>query len=146
MVVRVTDDRQHPAAQPPREQDPPTEALPAAATPTPVLVASGLGVQGNAGWIFRDVDLRLPAGSLTAVVGPAGCGRSSLLLALAGRMRPTAGSLSVLGHNLADDPSAVRNLTSIARGQHGAARTGVDRARVGRRALLDRRRRAGRGQ
>src|SRR6476660_5084345 len=91
-----------PRAQTPREQDPPTEALPAAATPTPVLVASGLGVQGNAGWIFRDVDLRLPAGSLTAVVGPAGCGRSSLLLALAGRMRPTAGSLSVLGHNLAD--------------------------------------------
>ena len=115
MVVRVTDDRQHPVTQPPREQDPPTEALPAAATPTPVLVASGLGVRGNAGWIFRDVDLRLPAGSLTAVVGSAGCGRSSLLLALAGRMKPTAGSLSVLGHNLADDPSAVRNLTSIAR-------------------------------
>lgn len=103
--------------QPRPDGDPPTEVIPTAApaTPTPAVVAAGLGRQGEAGWIFRDVDFTVLPGALAAIVGPAGSGRSSLLLALAGRMRPTAGTLTVLGHDLAGDPAGVRDLTSVAR-------------------------------
>lgn len=111
----MTDDQSHAAADPGPSNDPPTEVIAAPASPTPVLVATGLGRQGDSGWIFREVSVTVPPGSLVAIVGPAGSGRSSLLLTLAGRMTPTAGILSVLGHDVADDSSAVRELTSVAR-------------------------------
>jgi ABC-2 type transport system ATP-binding protein len=49
--------------------------------------------------VFRGVDLALPAGSVTAVAGPAGSGRSMLLLTLAGRARPSAGTLTIAGES-----------------------------------------------
>jgi NitT/TauT family transport system ATP-binding protein len=42
-----------------------------------------------------DVSLELAAGSFTALVGPTGCGKSSLLRTVAGLERPTAGTVSV---------------------------------------------------
>lgn len=83
--------------------------------PGPVLVATGLGLLGKSGWVFQNIDLTLRPTSVAAIVGPSGTGRSSLLLALAGRLRPTAGSLSVAGHSYRDKPSSVRQLTAIAR-------------------------------
>jgi ABC-2 type transport system ATP-binding protein len=66
--------------------------------PAPLLVrADGLGLRTRKGWVFRDVDLTLPAGSVTALAGQGGSGRSMLLLTLAGRARPTAGTLTVAG-------------------------------------------------
>ncbi len=93
----------------------PTDAEPTPAAPAPVLVAEGLGARGQSGWLFQGVSLSIQPASLAAIVGPAGSGRSSLLLALAGRMQPAAGTVSVLGHSLADDAAAVRGLTSVAR-------------------------------
>jgi len=81
----------------------------------PVLEANGLGLLGRSGWVFQNIDLTLRATSVAAVVGPSGTGRSSLLLAFAGRLRPTAGTLSVAGHSYRDKPSSIRQLTSIAR-------------------------------
>ena len=92
----MTDDHGVPAADPTTDPDSPEQAPPS--PPTPALTATGLGLMGGADWIFRDVDLTVAPGALAAVVGPAGSGRSSLLLTLAGRMRSTAGTLSVLGH------------------------------------------------
>lgn len=83
--------------------------------PGPVLEATGLGLLGKSGWVFQNIDLTLRATSVAAVVGPSGTGRSSLLLALAGRLAPTAGSLSVAGHSYRDKPSSIRQLTAIAR-------------------------------
>jgi ABC-type multidrug transport system ATPase subunit len=60
-----------------------------------VLEAVGLGMRTRHGWVFRDVDLILPPGSLAAVTGPAGSGRTMLLLTLAGRAKPSAGELRV---------------------------------------------------
>lgn len=45
----------------------------------------------------RGVDLELPEGMCTAVVGPSGSGKSSLLRMLAGLDRPTAGSVLLDG-------------------------------------------------
>ncbi len=51
---------------------------------------------------------------LTVISGPAGSGRTSLLLTLAGRMKPSAGSLSVLGHALPRRARAVQQATAVA--------------------------------
>lgn len=90
------------------EQNPPQP-------PGPVLEATGLGLLGKSGWVFQNIDLSLRPTSVAAIVGPSGTGRSSLLLALSGRLAPTAGTLSVAGHSYRDKPSAVRQLTAIAR-------------------------------
>lgn len=48
-------------------------------------------MSGKQGEVFDDVDLEIPAGGLAIVRGPAGSGKTSLLLSLAGRMRVTSG-------------------------------------------------------
>jgi ABC-type Mn2+/Zn2+ transport system ATPase subunit len=47
--------------------------------------------------VLEHVDLTLPTGSLTAVVGPNGGGKSTLLKLIAGLLQPWSGSISVLG-------------------------------------------------
>ena len=67
----------------------------------PAVIARGLQLHGDRGPVFGPVDLEIAAGTLTLVQGPQGAGRTSLLLALAGRMVPNASSdLVVLGHRL----------------------------------------------
>jgi len=78
----------------------------------PLVAADGLGLRGRRGWIYQDVDLRLPAGLPTAVTGQAGSGRSMLLLTLAGRATPTTGSLTVAGES---DRGKIRDLVAVAR-------------------------------
>ncbi|SBT53268.1 ATP-binding cassette domain-containing protein [Micromonospora auratinigra] len=58
-----------------------------------IVEASGLGLRTRRGWVYRDVDLTAEAGELHAVTGPPGSGRTSLLLALAGRFPHTEGEL-----------------------------------------------------
>ncbi|MFE9690498.1 ATP-binding cassette domain-containing protein [Micromonospora sp. NPDC005806] len=58
-----------------------------------IVEASGLGLRTRRGWVYRDVDLAAEAGELHAVTGPPGSGRTSLLLALAGRFPHTEGEL-----------------------------------------------------
>jgi ABC-type multidrug transport system fused ATPase/permease subunit len=42
---------------------------------------------------LRDINLTIPRGQLVAIVGPVGCGKSSLLQGLIGEMRRTTGSV-----------------------------------------------------
>src|SRR2546421_12815876 len=62
-----------------------------------VLVVEGLGLHARRGWVFRDVDLEVRSGDLVALTGPAGSGRTSLLLALAGHFRTSAGTRRLTG-------------------------------------------------
>ncbi len=50
---------------------------------------------------LRGVDLDVRAGELTLLVGPSGCGKTTLISIIAGLLKPTAGSVSVLGADLA---------------------------------------------
>jgi len=50
--------------------------------------------------VLRDVSLEASAGAVTAVVGPAGAGKTSLLHILAGLDRPTAGTVVLDGRPL----------------------------------------------
>ena len=46
---------------------------------------------------LNGVDLALPVGSFTALVGASGCGKSTLLQCIAGLDIPTAGTVQLLG-------------------------------------------------
>ncbi|ETK33585.1 ABC transporter ATP-binding protein [Microbispora sp. ATCC PTA-5024] len=72
--------------------------------------ARGLGLRGRHGWVYRDVTLDAGPGTLTAVQGEAGSGRTSLLLTLAGRMRHGEGTLAVGGHT---SPRAIRRVAAL---------------------------------
>ncbi|MER6145626.1 ATP-binding cassette domain-containing protein [Streptomyces sparsogenes] len=84
-------------------------------TPTGAAVtAEGLGVQGPHGWAFRDVAVAADPGSLIAVAGPSGSGRTCLLLTLTGRMRPTEGRAEVAGLRVPRQMAAIRRISALA--------------------------------
>ena len=47
--------------------------------------------------VLADVDLEVPAGSLTAILGPSGSGKTTLLRLMAGFERPDAGTIGIGG-------------------------------------------------
>ncbi|WP_342118858.1 ATP-binding cassette domain-containing protein [Pseudoduganella sp. OTU4001] len=58
------------------------------------------------------VSLEVRSGALTALVGPDGAGKTTLLRMVAGLLAPTAGSLSVLGIDVAAHPQQVQDRIS----------------------------------
>ncbi|MDQ0012496.1 ABC-2 type transport system ATP-binding protein [Variovorax boronicumulans] len=58
------------------------------------------------------VSLDIPAGTLTALVGPDGAGKTTLLRLMAGLMRADEGELRVLGIDVSADPQAVQDRIS----------------------------------
>ncbi|PJN41200.1 ABC transporter ATP-binding protein [Streptomyces sp. CB02959] len=78
------------------------------------VTAAGFGVKGPRGWAFRDLDITAEPGALIAVPGPSGSGRTCLLLALTGRMKPAAGTAEVAGLPLPQRMAAVRSRTALA--------------------------------
>lgn len=79
------------------------------------LMARDLRVATPLGTVFGGVDIDLPAGGVGAVVGASRTGKSTLLLALTGRMRHVSGTLDIDGHDGIRRPGQVRKLTSVAR-------------------------------
>jgi ABC-2 type transport system ATP-binding protein len=75
--------------------------------------ARGLGLRTGAGWVYRRIDLEVPAGALAVVTGPARSGKTALLLTLAARMKAGEGDLVVAGVDARRRPGAVRHLTGL---------------------------------
>ena len=84
-----------------------------AVAPESGVAACGLGLSTDRGWVYRDIDLVAPAGSVALITGPAGCGKTALLLTLAARMRPTAGALRVGGCDAVAHPQRARRLVGL---------------------------------
>ncbi|WP_225822740.1 ATP-binding cassette domain-containing protein [Streptomyces naphthomycinicus] len=76
--------------------------------------AEGLGLKGPRGWAFRGVTVDAEPGSLIAVEGPSGSGRTCLLLALTGRMKPTTGVATVGDFTLPRHMAALRRVSAVA--------------------------------
>src|SRR5687767_14212877 len=57
---------------------------------------------GYAGQTFalRDVDVAVPRGSLTGLLGPNGCGKTTLLKLLSGVLHPDRGTIALGGRTL----------------------------------------------
>ncbi|MEU6947122.1 ATP-binding cassette domain-containing protein [Streptomyces sp. NPDC046316] len=77
------------------------------------VVADGFGLKGPRGWVFREVGFRAEPGALVAIEGPSGSGRTCLLLALTGRMKPQEGHAEVAGLPLPRRMAAVRGISSL---------------------------------
>lgn len=59
---------------------------------------------------LHDIDLEVPDGSLTALLGPSGGGKSTLLRVVAGLERPDTGSVEIDGQDLTDVPVRQRGV------------------------------------
>jgi len=57
----------------------------------------------------NDVSLQARTGQLTALVGPDGAGKTSLIRMMAGLLKIDGGTLTVLGHDVAREPQAVQD-------------------------------------
>ncbi|WP_328909693.1 ATP-binding cassette domain-containing protein [Streptomyces sp. NBC_00234] len=75
--------------------------------------AEDFGLRGPRGWAFRGVGFTAAPGSLLAVEGPSGSGRTCLLLALTGRMRSTEGHAETGGLRLPGKLAAVRRISAL---------------------------------
>lgn len=53
-----------------------------------------LGLKRNGRWLFRKLNWEIPRGSVVAVVGPSGVGKTSLLNCLAGLVAPSEGKVT----------------------------------------------------
>ncbi|MFF5189721.1 ATP-binding cassette domain-containing protein [Streptomyces sp. NPDC000345] len=105
------------------------------------ITAEGFGLKGPRGWAFRGIGVDAEPGSLLAIEGPSGSGRTSLLLALTGRMKATEGTATVGTARLPKQLAAVRHVSALA---HVTGVTDLDPAltvgeHLRERALLQRR-------
>ncbi len=50
--------------------------------------------------IFDGIDLDIPVGKITAIMGPSGTGKTTLLRLIGGQVRPDSGSITVDGENV----------------------------------------------
>ena len=69
--------------------------------PGPVVEVRGVRYSAGPRQIFDGLDLTVRHGSITAVMGPSGTGKTTLLRLLTGQIRADAGSVHVLGQDVA---------------------------------------------
>lgn len=63
----------------------------------PLITVRGLSFHRSERIIFQDVDLDIPRGRITAIMGPSGAGKTTLLRLISGQIRPDAGRIEVDG-------------------------------------------------
>lgn len=68
------------------------------------LEAQQLGKRYGRKWALNDCTFHLPTGRIAALVGPNGAGKTTLLHLCMGLLKPSAGSISVLGRDPARQP------------------------------------------
>ena len=81
--------------------------------PEPAVSARAISMHGPWGPVYGPIDLDVDAGGVTALIHPAGTGRTALLMTLAGRMRPLSGTVTVFGHSDARKILRVSALANI---------------------------------
>jgi ABC-2 type transport system ATP-binding protein len=81
--------------------------------------------------VLRGVDLEVPAGSIMALLGSNGAGKTTVVRILSTLLSADAGSASVVGHDVAAQPAEVRESLSLT-GQFAA----VDEVLTGRENLV----------
>ncbi|WP_258370310.1 ABC transporter ATP-binding protein [Curtobacterium sp. MCPF17_018] len=78
-----------------------------------VLAASGLVKRYGQTLAVDEVDLEIRQGSIFGVVGPNGAGKTTTLSMVTGLLRPDAGSVTVLDHDVWADPTAAKRSLGV---------------------------------
>jgi ABC-2 type transport system ATP-binding protein len=94
------------------------------------VVAKGLCKSFGGEVVLDHVDLAIEQGSVLALLGPNGAGKTTVVRILATLLRPDAGSATIAGHDLLDDPVGVKRSISLT-GQY----TAIDDVLTGRENL-----------
>ena len=84
-----------------------------------VIDANELGKRYGSSWALRDCTLAVPEGHVTALVGPNGGGKTTLLNLAVGLIDPSSGTISVLSGLRAGSLAALDGIGFVA--QNGAA-------------------------
>jgi ABC-2 type transport system ATP-binding protein len=80
---------------------------------TNAIETTGLVKHFGATRALDGVDLRIRRGSVYGLLGPNGAGKTTTIRILATLLEPTAGSATVLGHDVLRQPDAVRRKVSL---------------------------------
>ena len=66
----------------------------------PLVTVRGLSFRRGERVIFQNVDLDIPRGKVTAIMGPSGTGKTTFLRLISGQLRPDSGLVEVDGQNV----------------------------------------------
>lgn len=107
-----------------------------------ILHVSGLRVTRGDTDILRGIDWRVRKGEHWAILGPNGCGKTSLLKSITGYLSPSAGEISLLGKKYGEADWRLQRLeigivTSALQASIPPAETGLETVVSGRYAQLD---------
>ncbi|MCD6056092.1 MAG: phospholipid transporter ATP-binding protein MlaF [Gammaproteobacteria bacterium] len=67
---------------------------------TPLVIVDNLSYQRDKRVIFDQVSLRIPRSKITAILGPSGTGKTTLLKLIGAKLKPTQGNVHVDGRNI----------------------------------------------
>jgi ABC-2 type transport system ATP-binding protein len=90
-----------------------------------VLETHGLGKQYGRRFALRDCTLSIPEGKVVGLVGPNGAGKTTLLQLAVGLLRPTAGSIEVLGARPAENSAQLERVGFVAQDTPTYARLSI---------------------
>jgi ABC-2 type transport system ATP-binding protein len=78
------------------------------------LETSALGKRYGRRWALSDCTLRIPAGRVAGLVGPNGAGKTTMLHLAVGLLKPTSGTIAVLGEAVAATPAQLSRVGFLA--------------------------------
>jgi heme exporter protein A len=79
----------------------------------PALTVAGVAHRFAGRWVLRGCDLEIRRGEAVALLGGNGAGKTTLLRVISTLLRPTRGSVRVLGHDLATDAAGIRGRIGV---------------------------------
>ena len=77
----------------------------------PILKCNKLSVGYGDVCVMKDISFTLERGKILAIVGPSGCGKSTLMRVLGGLDEPMSGTCELLGVDLSQADTRVREAT-----------------------------------
>lgn len=95
----------------PQPGEPRTEPLPAVS-----IRNLATGYPGTGGATSEDICLDIPSGSITSIVGPNGCGKSTLIRTISRLMKPLAGEITWGNQRMGTGREFARHVSMLAQG------------------------------